>query len=225
MTSVRTSPRGDDGRCEETSPVDQLAPCVRNVYEVWRLIRLIHRFEVASFRVGENCRPGLLGFADDDHIGMGLRFVRKQGDVRPAENDRPAPSAEFVRDAINVSGIGSVTGDADEVGGNTEVDILIVFIDMNDPMRRFDERRQVRHRQLREVVKLSPPERFDVAIFGSDEEDVHLRQDRKRKAKAKIQKGEAVSRIIDHLLLRPLNVLKTLLNIDFVILHYLVPGR
>ena len=68
--------------------------------------RSVHFFQLATSRIGHDPRPGFIGLAQRDRIGMACsaiapeRFVRHFGHMRPAHHYRNASQTKGIRHAI-----------------------------------------------------------------------------------------------------------------------------
>ena len=83
-------------------------------------------------------------------------FLRKQGDVRAAEDDRHPTRAEMPRNLIGMVGAGSVEGNADQVCLNVKIHRADLFIYMfHLPIGR-GESRQVGHGDLLKIEETRP---------------------------------------------------------------------
>jgi hypothetical protein len=95
------------------------------------------------------------------------------GRVRASEHHDPPPRPEGVRHPIDVAGVWRVARDADQIHGGVEVDPLRVLVNERHGVRQADKRRQMRHRELGEVVELPTSECPDEGILWRDGQNPH----------------------------------------------------
>lgn len=100
--------------------VEQLAAGEGQVGELEVRPLFVARLHRAAREIAQQSRPALLGIADADRVGVGLRLVGLQGDVRPAEHDGAPALAEFAREFIGAGRAAGDHGHADEIGVDVE---------------------------------------------------------------------------------------------------------
>ena len=69
----------------------------------------------------EELRPGLLGLADEDHVGETLEIVLHDRDERPADDGEHAPVLEIGQDFLHPMALDAHPGDPDDVGAGTAI--------------------------------------------------------------------------------------------------------
>ena len=97
---VRAGARRLEHRLGQEMPsVEQVAPRERQVGQLEVVPLVVARPHPPGGEIAQQPRPGLLGIADADRVGVLLGLLRHQRDVRPAEHHRDAARREVARQA------------------------------------------------------------------------------------------------------------------------------
>ena len=126
---------------------------------------------ISGLKLREELRPVRFGFPNEDHIGVRLRFVRQQSDVRAAQYYRDAALPEPGRQGIRVSCARCVEGNGHQIGLCGKVHRFRCFIHVNHvPMPRHKSG-QVGHRDLLEVEDPGTPQPLHFRGGSGDQQE------------------------------------------------------
>jgi hypothetical protein len=111
----------EDGLGQELARVEQLPAGIRHVGPVEREIRrlVVGRLQRAARKIAQQRRPTVFGVTDADGVRVQGGFLREQGDMRAAKNDRFALGAKARGEFIGAPGRSGNDGEPDEVGIGT----------------------------------------------------------------------------------------------------------
>ena len=106
---------------------------------------------VSGLKLSEESLPVSFGFSDEDHVGVRLRFIGHQGDMRSAQCHRCSTLSEPGGQGIGVRGTGRVECDRHQISRRIEIDRFHRFIHVkHGPMKRH-EGGEIGHGDLLEV--------------------------------------------------------------------------
>jgi len=141
----------------------------RSVRERGRIGAAILPGGLAALEVLKEPWPVLFCLANEDRVGVFLRFIRQQGYMRASENDSNSFVAEAVGDSVRMRSTGCVKGDGDEIDGRAEINGLDGFIHVaHNPVCR-DKGSEIGHRDLLKVEEAGAPNALNLRRRSGDE--------------------------------------------------------
>ena len=146
---------------------------------------VVARLESAGGEIAQELRPGVLGVADDDGVGVRGGVIGDERDMRSAEDDGEAAAAEMIGERVGADGGAGDHGEADQVRVEVERDVGDALVDeahVGGDIGRDEggERRECQGL----VAEGFFPDAAAVAVeraFGGNEDDLQARADGRRR--------------------------------------------
>ena len=128
----------------------------------------ISRTQCSRLQIAKQLGPRVLGVANNDAVGVRVRVVWHQRDVRASENHWYAARSEVRGQFVCARGSAGNDRHADHIRGKVQVDVFDAFIDEGEFGIEFgrNERRESGERQRR-VTKRAPEDAAAMAIQRS----------------------------------------------------------
>ena len=154
---MRATARREQNAVRMVATMKQVVPRDRSLIEGRGFEAAVACAVPPGFELRQELRPFPLGFSDKDHVGVRLRFIGHQGDVRSAQRHRDSALPKAGCHLVDVRRAGSVERDRNQVCRGVKVDRFHNFVDMaHRPMRRH-KCGQVRHGDLLKVQDAVAP--------------------------------------------------------------------
>jgi hypothetical protein len=151
IASMRTTARREQNSVRMVVTMKQVVPRHRSLIEGRGFEAAVACAVPPGFKFRQELRPFPLGFSDKDHVGVRLRLIGHQGDVRSAQRHGDSALPKAGRHLVGVRRAGSVERDRNQVCRVAEVDRFHDFVDMADGPVGRHKCGQVRHGDLLKV--------------------------------------------------------------------------